>query len=534
MGEHSHRYGQVVTEEEKLTSPHNPPYRQEHHFMTHVVRTRLLTFCLAILPAGIAFAQTQSSEADPAATVAASAVAYVYVGTSKGVYLYDAASSGKLTLVSGSPFKTAGTATGSNGKYFITLGTQYLHSYPVAANGALKAQVSQINTANYAPGDCAVPSGASLDLTGQNVYVLVNPPNEDFVENCAAYQSFSLGKTNGALAFQSVALVDPPLFPLTLTANNQFAIAANPVTNTDGTIDALTYRVFSRQSNGALKTWNIINNLELQDAADGANYFPWLANAGPGNSLAAALGDWLFYESPIVSNGPVVLVSYTVDGDGNISTTNLGSETPTPAVGPTMIKISPSGQLLAVAGNSQVAPAPVLLLANGLQIFHFNGPDPITPYSKVLTSDPIDQMQWDDNDHLFALSDATHKLYVYTVTPTSITAAPGSPYIIASANALVVVPTSSCSAPTSAGVHICSPTSGASVSSPVLVTATSKVTGTIVSTQLWVDGVKNFNSPGSTTLTTSVSLAAGSHRFAVIATNTSGQKWESTVIATVK
>jgi len=99
---------------------------------------------------------------------------------------------------------------------------------------------------------------------------------------------------------------------------------------------------------------------------------------------------------------------------------------------------------------------------------------------------------------------------------------------------IIVKATSSCSAPTSAGVHICSPVSGASVSSPVLVTATSKVTGTIVSTQLWVDGVKNFNVPGSTTLTTSVTLAAGSHRFAVIATNTAGTKWESTVTATVK
>jgi hypothetical protein len=92
----------------------------------------------------------------------------------------------------------------------------------------------------------------------------------------------------------------------------------------------------------------------------------------------------------------------------------------------------------------------------------------------------------------------------------------------------------SCTAPSSDGIHICSPNSGSSVSSPVLVTATSKVTGTILSTQLWVDGVKNFNAPGSTTLTTSVTLTAGSHRFAVIATNTSGQKWESTVNATVK
>jgi hypothetical protein len=198
-----------------------------------------------------------------------------------------------------------------------------------------------------------------------------------------------------------------------------------------------------------------------------------------------------------------------------------------------MIKISPSGQLLAVAGNSQLAPAPVLLLANGLQIFHFNGPDPITPYSNVLTSDPIDQMQWDNNDHLFALSFSTHKLYVYTVTPTSITAAPGSPYTIASANALVVVPTSSCTAPTSAGVHICAPASGSSVSSPVHVMATATVTGTIASTQLWVDGAKKY-STASDSLNTSVSLASGTHRFAVLATNTAGQKWESALTATVK
>jgi hypothetical protein len=92
----------------------------------------------------------------------------------------------------------------------------------------------------------------------------------------------------------------------------------------------------------------------------------------------------------------------------------------------------------------------------------------------------------------------------------------------------------SCSAPTSAGVHICSPVAGSSVSSPVKVQATAKVTGTIASTQLWVDGVKKFNVTGSNTLTTTVSLPAGTHRFAVTATNTPGQKWESTVNATVK
>jgi hypothetical protein len=91
-----------------------------------------------------------------------------------------------------------------------------------------------------------------------------------------------------------------------------------------------------------------------------------------------------------------------------------------------------------------------------------------------------------------------------------------------------------CSAPTSAGVHICAPTSGSTVSSPVQVQAAATVTGTLANMQLWVDGVKKYTVSGSKTLNTSVSLAAGTHRFAVVVTNTSGQKWQSAVSANVK
>lgn len=95
------------------------------------------------------------------------------------------------------------------------------------------------------------------------------------------------------------------------------------------------------------------------------------------------------------------------------------------------------------------------------------------------------------------------------------------------------VASSSCSAPSSAGVHICTPASGSTVGSPVQVQAAAKVNGTIAHTQLWVDGVNKFTS-ASATLTTSISLPAGTHRFAVVATNTAGQKWENAVNATVK
>jgi hypothetical protein len=71
---------------------------------------------------------------------------------------------------------------------------------------------------------------------------------------------------------------------------------------------------------------------------------------------------------------------------------------------------------------------------------HFNGAAPITEYSSVLTSAPIDEIHWDNSNHLYALSDSTCKLYVYTITPTSITPVAGSPYTVSNPNALIVVP----------------------------------------------------------------------------------------------
>ena len=92
--------------------------------------------------------------------------------------------------------------------------------------------------------------------------------------------------------------------------------------------------------------------------------------------------------------------------------------------------MSPSGKLLAVAGES------------GLQIFHFNGGNPITPYTGLLTSSNITQMFWDKDNHLYALSTVEGKLYVFTVTPTGYTQAPGSPYSIPNSVYVVVLPKS--------------------------------------------------------------------------------------------
>jgi len=90
--------------------------------------------------------------------------------------------------------------------------------------------------------------------------------------------------------------------------------------------------------------------------------------------------------------------------------------------------MAPSGKLLAAAGNT------------GLQVFHFNGSSPITHYTGLLTNAPIDQVFWDNANHLYALSRSAGKLYVFTVTPTAHSQAPGSPHAITNLQNIVVLP----------------------------------------------------------------------------------------------
>lgn len=83
-------------------------------------------------------------------------------------------------------------------------------------------------------------------------------------------------------------------------------------------------------------------------------------------------------------------------------------------------------------------------------------------------------------------------------------------------------------------MHVCQPASGATVGTPVVVQAASTITGKLDRMEIWVDGVKKYTESSSTSFDTTVSLAAGKHRFDLYAVNTGGQKWETTVYATVK
>jgi hypothetical protein len=91
------------------------------------------------------------------------------------------------------------------------------------------------------------------------------------------------------------------------------------------------------------------------------------------------------------------------------------------------LNASPSGELLAVGGSA------------GLQVFHFNGSSPITHYTGLLTTDEIDQVFWDSSNHLYAVSNSHGKLFVFTVTPTKVSQASGSPHSISGLNSFYIV-----------------------------------------------------------------------------------------------
>jgi hypothetical protein len=334
--------------------------------MRHAVTGLKLVFCLALLSAGPAFTQSPSEEEISKSTVAPAPVAHVYVQTTKGVDVYDATAAGKLTLVKGSPFATSGQMEGINGKYLISVGTDYLHTYSIESNGAVGKQASEINTQNYGGSECGTtsafasagypgyPNGALLDHTGQDFYVQLFGASDDGGEdtNCAAWQSYRV-QSNGTFTFlgsidyagQAGHDASQSSVP-TVSGNDKFAYGIFGQGSSG--IYFTTFSTFTRTAAGDL---NVSDNFTEKDPATDPNlpnspwyYFPASAKADPANHLAVLLASQSF-QGPGY-DGPYQLASYTINVTGGVSSTNTWENMPTPAVTSIgVMDMSPSGKL---------------------------------------------------------------------------------------------------------------------------------------------------------------------------------------------
>jgi hypothetical protein len=397
---------------------------------------RFLLCLLAMLGTGAAYAQNASTAND--ATIPASAssspVAFIYVsssisgGSRNDVYAFSAAANGKLTPVPGSPFQDNIDSMAVNGKYLFgsRRDGKSVAAFSIESNGALKWATST-NVAQFNGSGCGGNGPVILDHTGASLYVMANSGSlcdEEF------FQSFQVEKPTGYLNFLGGT---PAIFvnfgQLTFSANNRYAYQA---TCSDyqsfysGTITG-----YQRHSNGLLTLANL--SAPVPDARAGDFFCADQAAADPANHVAMEYQ--LINSSTELPDGLPQIATYTSDSSGNLSTTSTRQNMPALALQyPLDMKMSPSGKLLAVAGYGN----------GGLQIFHFNGANPVTHYTGLLTTDQIDQVFWDNSNHLYAVgypvNNSPGRLHVYTATPTSVVEAPGSPYIVKNPQSLIVQP----------------------------------------------------------------------------------------------
>jgi hypothetical protein len=360
----------------------------------------------------LASAQTTSSP-----TEASVPVAYIYVSSAVNsstnqINGYSAAANGALIPIPGSPFADSVNYLALNGSWLFgvewgganNLGN--IFSYSIGSNGAL----SQKDT-------YTVPNGQAIsilpDHTGATLYADANSGDaNDFL-------ALSIDQSTGFLTEAGDLSLGPgDDGPFVFIGNNEFAYTSFTYEFTGTILGA------QRASDGAL---SLISNFSapLPTAKSGEGYWPGRAAADPTNHLAIAV-------VPNASEkqvGPAQLATYTSESDGSLTTNSTWENMPSVLVGTINdYWMSPSGKFLAVGGSS------------GLQLFHFNGANPITKFTGLITKDAISQLFWDNSNHLYAISTNSGQVFVFTVTSKGVTQAPGSPHAITSPSNLIVLP----------------------------------------------------------------------------------------------
>jgi hypothetical protein len=285
----------------------------------------------------------------------------------------------------------------------------YIYSFSIASTGALK-QSSSVNAAQYYGFPGTAGANLVLDHTGSTLYALADDGLGD-----NEFQFFTKNSATGALTYFGSTGVGISYGELAFSGNNLYAYGFGCFQDSSHSYG------FSRGSDGTLTKLNL--NVPIPTYPNGS-YCLDTAAADPANNMAVAM----YLETSGPPSPPAWLAVYTADGSGNLTTNSTYQNMPTAAVGwLNDIVASPSGNLLAVAGSG------------GLQVFHFNGSNPITAYTGLLATHNITQIFWDAHNHLYGLSPSSGRLYVFTVTSTGYKQAPGSPHSITNPKAITVL-----------------------------------------------------------------------------------------------
>ena len=387
--------------------------------------------CLSAALSTAAFAQVDSRSNSDSQDAQSGPAAYVYVAAGSGngnpnsIVAYSAAANGALTPIPGSPFPDNVYSMAVNGKYLMgaAVNSADINAYKIGSDGSLTYSTFTDYAQYNNPGgtECGSAGSIRFDHTGADLYI----QEFDGTPACSnsLIASFSVNKSNGSLTYLGDAVdgAFPGVYnPASLTADNKYAYsAANSA--------CMYYAIygFQRQSNGLLNNLNEQYNSPTPPPGV-RGYIADLLATDPTNHLAVLEQP---ANPPGCATGAFKVASYTVDASGNLTTNDTYKTMPSTAIqSPFDMKMSPSGKLVAIAGQE------------GLQVFHFNGASSVTHYTGLLTKEPITQMFWDNEDHLYAISNSAGELFVFTITPTRHQKAKGSPYGISGAQNIIVQP----------------------------------------------------------------------------------------------
>ena len=419
-------------------------------------RSICLAVCLVALAStegARALSPTDPTEANAAATASAS-VARIYVNSGSKIVAYSAASNGKLTAVPGSPFNLSTSVMAANGNYLFGFepNSVIIDSLSMASNGALKKATTTNPQAFTGCPIITTGQGMRVDHSGEYLYNGTNSTGPGADGWCTlTFQTFKV-QSNGELTFLSAdgdigyggtSLLLGTNAQLGILGNNKFAYY--PYCNDiEGSGPNPGVYAFERLSNGELADtpdegdFNAAlpeapNDNYNPDGGDSGYYCPIAIATDPTDHYAMTMyaQDYVRDGDTVQAYGPVVIGSFTANSKGDLTTTSTSKNMPTLPVSSNWdnkclacaaLRMSPSGKVLAAGGSA------------GLFLFHFNGASPVTKYKALLAGEDISSILWDDSNHMYVLgSDAKGgKLWVYTVTTTSVTEASGSPYTIAS------------------------------------------------------------------------------------------------------
>ena len=382
-----------------------------HYFPSFISAVCAVAFVAPALPS--------AAQTTPSAFVY---IASNYSGSNNQVVGFRVAPNGQMTRISGTPWPYNLEWMAVNGKFLFASdnasGDDYrnIYRYQIESTGALKyLGATDIQTHGSANDTCNQGGFLTLDHTGHSLYQYVTDSQCNTLE---AYQSSAVNTTTGALTYLGTTNGDEYLVaPLTIAADNVWAY------DIDCNFAISDFTAYKRLSSGALQNVNESYNFPT---APPTNSYWTECFAYPTADTTNHFALDVYY--PGGQNDHIATYAINTT-NGNISTNSTYKNTPGTAVAHVRwMSMSPSGKVLAVGGDK------------GLQLFNFNPSGQVTARTGLLTTAPIDMVRWDNANHIYAISNADSRVFVFNFTSSGVKEAPGSPYSVAHPVTVTVQP----------------------------------------------------------------------------------------------